>query len=320
VDKLDDSAPSQVDTEGTGDRTSRRRLFQMGAVGVSALAGAAVSDALSAEPADAATGGSMLIGSANTTSSNHVATTLSGGAFKVLGGTGAVAALQGSGGPGVAGSGASATFNGVQGSGAIGVLGSGVASSTPSVAGVGVLGQGANGAGLQGASTNGPALLLQETGNAVPPTTGSWSTGSFLVRSADGALFFCHAGGTPGSWVQLSNTLITLVPSVRAYDSRSSGGPLGSGERAVSLASAIPAGAATALINLTIADTVGAGFLGVFKNGTSWPGTSNINWYSSNQIVANNATVAVDSSRNMKVHAGGPGSTDFIVDVMGYYL
>ena len=84
-------------------------------------------------------------------------------------------------------------------------------------------------------------------------------------------------------------------------------------------APAVPAGAAAALISLTLDATAGAGFLGVFANGIAWPGTSNANWYTNGQILAVTTVTAVDATAKVTVHAGGPGSTQFVIDVIGYY-
>ena len=45
-----------------------------------------------------------------------------------------------------------------------------------------------------------------------------------------------------------------------------------------------------------------------------------MNWYTTGQIVAVTTVTAVDPTAKIKVLAGGPGSTQFIVDVIGYYL
>ena len=64
---------------------------------------------------------------------------------------------------------------------------------------------------------------------------------------------------------------------------------------------------------------MGAGFLSVFANGIAWPGTSNTNWYTNGQIVAVTTVTAVDAGAKVTVHAGGNGSTQFVIDIIGYY-
>jgi hypothetical protein len=118
-----------------------------------------------------------------------------------------------------------------------------------------------------------------------------------------------------------------LLPSpVRVYDSRSKDGPLASGaERAVSLAKgtngttpAVPVGGLAALFTLTIVNTGASGFLAAFSNAVSYPGTSNIDWFLANSILATSITSAVDPSAMVKIHCGGT-HTDFLIDVTGYY-
>ena len=47
---------------------------------------------------------------------------------------------------------------------------------------------------------------------------------------------------------------------------------------------------------------------------------SSINWSATGQNLANGLIVAVDSSRHIRVFAGGGGSTNFIIDVACYFL
>ncbi len=89
--------------------------------------------------------------------------------------------------------------------------------------------------------------------------------------------------------------------------------------KTLALAPDVPAGAAAALLNITVDQTEGSGFISLFPSGT-WPGTSAINWSASNQTIANNATVAVSSTASVKIYCNGtPGSkTHVIIDLLGY--
>jgi hypothetical protein len=184
--------------------------------------------------------------------------------------------------------------------------------------GVGVLASGST-YGLTASGSLAP-LHLSPAGAAGPPATGAHSSGELYV-DANGRLYYCMASGTPGTWVKMA-PLVPVNPPKRAYDSRTHDGPLaGGGKRNVSLSSGgLPAGASLALINLTVVKTVGAGYLSLYEEGTSAPSplTSNINWFSSGQTIANNATVAVSSSGGITVQAGG--TTDFVIDVFGFYF
>ena len=52
----------------------------------------------------------------------------------------------------------------------------------------------------------------------------------------------------------------------------------------------------------------------------SAPGGSSINWFASGQLLANGLTVTLDNNRQVNVFCGGGGTTDFIIDILGYYL
>jgi hypothetical protein len=114
-----------------------------------------------------------------------------------------------------------------------------------------------------------------------------------------------------------------VKPAARKLDTRvtgpSSGKLAGGGSRTVALTPQLPAGAKAALINLTVTDTVGAGFLTARAAGSPATATSNINWFGAGQTLANNATVAVSAAGAITVTAGGFGATHVIVDLLGYY-
>ena len=130
--------------------------------------------------------------------------------------------------------------------------------------------------------------------------------------------------------------VLTLIEPTRAYDSRQAQpnpGPLGAGQsRVISVADGraldggavidadvVPAGATAIAYNLTVVDTVGAGFLSVTPGDSATFKASTINWSSSGLILANAGLVKLDGNRQIKVF-GGAGSTDFIIDITGYYL
>ena len=74
-----------------------------------------------------------------------------------------------------------------------------------------------------------------------------------------------------------------------------------------------------AMVSLTLDSTVSSGFLALFAKGIPWPGNSNANWYTNGQILAVTTVTAVDTTAAATVLAGGPGSTQIIIDVIGYY-
>lgn len=181
-------------------------------------------------------------------------------------------------------------------------------------------------AGLEANSFNGPTMRLVaglDAPTAVPPPVGDWAQGDVL-RTADAELWYCRVGGYGAAsvWTRLSGGGLNLLPTPqRAFDTRPGAGPFeGNDTRTISLAEwGVPAGARGALLNVTATDTTGAGYVQVYSAAlSSPPATSNLNWYESGQIVANNATTAVDASARIKITTQG-GIAAIIVDVFGFY-
>jgi len=235
-----------------------------------------------------------------------------------------------------AGSGTSATENPVEKAALAGCAtgGAGFAPTTgvygysAGAGGIGVMAvaAAADGVGLVAQSGGGAALRIasgEAAPTAVPPATQQiWAAGD-LLRSADGHLWYCTVGGQGAAsrWSRLSGTGFELLPvPVRAYDSRLADGPFSGDEtRVVSLAAAVPARATGALVNLTVADTVGVGYLQLYSAAVaSPPATSNLNWFGRGQILANAAVSALDGARQVKLTTQGD-SASVIVDVFGYY-
>ena len=128
-----------------------------------------------------------------------------------------------------------------------------------------------------------------------------------------------------GARVAWSNGLLLsqLSPQARKLDTRNPGpltGKIITGQtKTLALTPELIVGAKSALVNLTITNTEGSGFLGLFPSRTSWPGTSSINWSGPNQIVANSVTVAVSPEGSIDIFCGGGGRTHVVVDLLGYY-
>ena len=297
---------------------SRRTLLRGAGV---AAAGAVVGAVAAAEPAGAADGGSLLIGVANTNNTPGATTQLSGTTngvpmFNVIDNT-----VSGGGVP-------NAIRGNVSGIGAVAVRGN--ASSVTNADGIGVLGfsDQSNGVGVVAQSLNGAAVRIHDaTGTipAIPPAAGNWTVGSLVVTGNE--LWYCYVAGsaTNSQWTRLSHTFVPLPSPVRIYYSVNAGDPLlGNGqERSVTVTngSSIPHGASAVLTNLAVTPSGAEGFLAMFKDGTTWPGTSNLN-YPAGQFASNNATSAVlftGGVGKVKIHCGG-GAVHFVIDVFGYYL
>jgi len=191
-----------------------------------------------------------------------------------------------------------------------------------------------NSPAVRAASAQGPAVLMdEETLIPMPPTTGTWQKGSFVVNGS--AVWFCYFGGagSASKWVKLSSTLVTLTLPFRIYDSRvGQGNPSGAvqgvlvqgaGPRVINCAPAIPTGvpARTFLFNVTLANTVGAvGSVIVWANGQVQPNSASITWTGNGVVVGNAVTSACDGSLNIQIECTTGVSTHVIIDTIGYYL
>ena len=244
------------------------------------------------------------------------------------------AGLDGYGGTGVRGTGFSSTAGastGVAGTGDAGVRGSGA------IIGVSGIGSGPAAFGVGATGTRAALLLASATGSQPPNRTDAHSAGEIDI-DANGTTWLCVKDGTPGTWRKIggSNTsgAFHAISPVRAFDSRWTGNTrlsASSSSKVVSVADAhdlngivttadvVPAGATAIAYNLTVTRTSGQGFLSANPGDATAITSSSINWFGENQDIANGLIVALDGSRQIKVFFGGGGSTDFIVDVTGYY-
>lgn len=122
-----------------------------------------------------------------------------------------------------------------------------------------------------------------------------------------------------------TSTFFPMTP-VRAYDSRDvgAGGPLGNGApRTVNVTAGglVPPEATAVAYTLTETGTVGRGYLAVAPAGAPEPDVSSINWFTSNQTSANSSVVGIVDGQ-VDVYAGSStgGSSQFVIDVLGFYL
>ncbi|MEZ5143237.1 MAG: hypothetical protein R2726_12070 [Acidimicrobiales bacterium] len=120
----------------------------------------------------------------------------------------------------------------------------------------------------------------------------------------------------------------TPITPTRVYDSRAGNPPLGvtkgqlsNGTRVVNMLNGLmlPVTPKGVLCNLTVVNTSASGFISLYKNGSAWPGTSSINWFAANEIVANTAYTDVDASGQAIAKVPANSSTDFFIDAVGYY-
>jgi hypothetical protein len=116
---------------------------------------------------------------------------------------------------------------------------------------------------------------------------------------------------------QTAGTL-TLIEPVRFLDSRvqepDKYGP-GANDNV-----AVPglAGHIGALINVTVTETEDAGFFRIARTPVIPPPTSNINWWASDQTLANLAVVYTAGDSGVNILSGGVGRAHLILDLLGY--
>jgi hypothetical protein len=328
--------------------TSRRRLFQMGAVGVATVGAAAVANALSADPASAATGGNMLIGNANAVTAQTNVTALNGGPFAVSNSSTAAKAITGTnaGGPGILGVSSLGGFVGVEGqalggtAGSIGIKGTGVigvqgvTDGGATFAGPGVLGVGnATGAGVEAQNAAGASLQLDPFGTSTLPATSS--PGQFIVLS-DGSLHYSYASN---QWVPLTNGIVPIAP-VRVINTATGAGgitgPLAAGAAvhtttAIAGTNGIPLQAIGVVGNFAISGVGGAllngyGVATIYPAGAATPATANINAGAGCFAISNSVTVGFGTGGNagkLSIVWGGGGpvpNAQAYFDVTGYIL
>ena len=208
---------------------------------------------------------------------------------------------------------------------------------------VGYVRNGVPGIGVAGNATYGGAFTGSRAGLVLTPSGSRDDTASHHVgeiHQTRHALSACVEDGTPGVWRKVAgNTTagqLHVIAPQRIYDSRDGQQPLdvdkgvleNEAERVIdaSYGGAVPAAAngatpTAALVNLTITDTTSdGGFLALFENGTTWQGNSSINWDAVGTATANTTVVALDADGTFKVRASPGGGTDFVIDVLGYWL
>ncbi len=87
-------------------------------------------------------------------------------------------------------------------------------------------------------------------------------------------------------------------------------------ERVIALGSP---GARGAVLNLTVTDTEVGGYVAVFAANIAYPGNSSINWFGTNQNIANGVTTAMDSAGQIRIR-GGANRTNVVIDRIGWLI
>ena len=75
------------------------------------------------------------------------------------------------------------------------------------------------------------------------------------------------------------------------------------------------------ILNVTVTETEGAGFFRIADDFEAVPTTSNINWYGTDQTVANMAIVSTTApAAGITVQGGGNGRAHLVIDVLGFVV
>jgi alpha-tubulin suppressor-like RCC1 family protein len=135
---------------------------------------------------------------------------------------------------------------------------------------------------------------------------------------------FNNAGNThlvadlAGYYSPGSGARFTALSPFRLVDTRSTGGPLGSGgTRVLDLVNRIPTSATAVTFNLTGTDATASTFVTAFPTGTQVPNASNLN-LPAGDTRANLVTVAVGADRKVTLY-NNAGSVNLIADLTGFY-
>jgi hypothetical protein len=313
-------------------------LRSAGVVAAGALAGG-IATIASAGPAAAAPGsftGDPAVTAGAQTGAGVAATSVSGSAITASTSSQTPAAITAS----------NPNWFGVHGTGTMGVVGTADAAGTAGVRGVAsstVSGSGGSFSGPNGVTVNGTSVTvqMQPAASGAPPSTQNSYTRGALVVDNTGALWYCVTSGTPGTWRQLSGATTAgayhPVTPGRVYDSRcaqpSPGSISSRGVRLLSVAAQrdittgavtnanfIPTNATAVFANVSVVDTVNAGFLTINPGGVTTINSATITWGTSNQTQSNGVSLMLDNARQITVVAGGTGATDFVIDIFGYWL
>lgn len=148
--------------------------------------------------------------------------------------------------------------------------------------------------------------------------TGAWGT-----YPNDGLNPMIPAGVTPTPTPP--GSVFTEVDPTRVYDSRTAAGPVAPGSpRTIDVTGGgavdLPADVTAVAYNITATGQTASGYATVTPgNVDQEPATSTINWQRPNQTIANGYVVGVDANKRIKVFIGGTGTTQVIVDVVGYF-
>jgi outer membrane protein assembly factor BamB len=185
-------------------------------------------------------------------------------------------------------------------------------------------------------TTGSSFLTVWPTGAAQPLASNlNWVAGqtvpnrAFVVLGTGGMVSIYNAAGSTDVVVDASGYFTNSgttglkfngMSPVRIADTRSSGQtlpPNGTFTLQVTGANGVPAGAGAIIANVTVTNTTAPSFLTVYPGGGSRPLASDLNWVSGQTIP--NLTVATTGTTGAISFYNAAGSTDVVVDLVGYF-
>ncbi|GAA2142687.1 hypothetical protein GCM10009760_28100 [Kitasatospora kazusensis] len=140
---------------------------------------------------------------------------------------------------------------------------------------------------------------------------------------ADGKVtLYNHTGHTDviadvfGSYSPNADSFFTPVAPTRLVDTRTAKSTLGPDGKLV-VPTGAPAGTSAAVLNVTSTGSTTGGYLTVWADGTTKPGTSNLN-FTAGQTVPNHVTTPVAENGGIDIY-NHTGNTDVVADLFGYF-
>lgn len=131
------------------------------------------------------------------------------------------------------------------------------------------------------------------------------------------------AGYYTGGSATTAGGFTSLSPS-RVLDTRTAGGTIAANSsRSVQVTGngGVPSsGVSAVVLNVTVTETTGGGFLTVSPTGVARPTASNLNWSGGGTTIPNSVVVKVGTGGKVDLYQSGPGTAQVIVDVAGYYM
>jgi hypothetical protein len=189
-------------------------------------------------------------------------------------------------------------------------------------------------------------LTAYPNGQSVPATstlnfdTSEYAMANGTIVRVGSAGQVCVAVGTVGSAPGSSQIILDvtgyltatglaqmpmLTAPQRLVDTRSGGGPIGSGQSrcfTVAGAAGVQSTAVAVVLNVTAVGYGTRGWVTAYPSGQSVPATSTLNFDTSEYAIANGAVIPLGSDGKVCINVGtinsAPGNSQVILDVVGY--